>query len=148
MPFAAGLPARPQLLEKPDVVPVVLIQLVVLGIIALVLITAGLGFKIAAVPFHFYAPDVYEGTTAFNAGLLAVVPKAAGFVALIRVVSQTMAGFETTGQQLMLILAAITMTGGNCLALLQTNVRRLLASLEDQRYVTAALARLRDRNLQ
>jgi NADH-quinone oxidoreductase subunit N len=98
-----------------------------LGIIALVLITAGLGFKIAAVPFHFYAPDVYEGTTAFNAGLLAVVPKAAGFIALIRVVSESMVGFEITGQQLILILAGITMTGGNCLALLQTNVRRLLA---------------------
>ncbi len=98
-----------------------------LGIIALVLIVAGLGFKITAVPFHFYAPDVYEGTTAFNAGLLAVVPKAAGFIALIRVVSESMVGFEITGQQLVLILAGITMTGGNCLALLQTNVRRLLA---------------------
>jgi NADH-quinone oxidoreductase subunit N len=99
----------------------------VLGIIALVLITAGLGFKLAVVPFHFYAPDVYEGTSAFNAGLLAVVPKAAGLFALIRVVSESMVGFETTGQQLMLILAGITMTGGNCLALLQTNVRRMLA---------------------
>jgi NADH-quinone oxidoreductase subunit N len=99
----------------------------VLGIIALVLITAGLGFKIAAVPFHFYAPDVYEGTSAFNAGLLAIAPKAAGLFALIRVVSESMVGFEATGQQLMLILAGITMTGGNCLALLQTNVRRMLA---------------------
>lgn len=98
-----------------------------LGIVALVLITAGLGFKIAAVPFHFYAPDVYEGTSAFNAGLLAVIPKAAGLFALIRIVSETMVGFELTGQQLVLILAGITMTGGNCLALLQTNVRRMLA---------------------
>ncbi len=98
-----------------------------LGIVALVLITAGLGFKIAAVPFHFYAPDVYEGTSAFNAGLLAVVPKAAGLFALIRIVSETMVGFETSGQQLVLILAGITITGGNCLALLQTNVRRMLA---------------------
>lgn len=98
-----------------------------LGIIALVMIFAGLGFKIAAVPFHFYAPDVYQGTTAFNAGLLAVVPKIAGFIALVHVVSKCLIGFEATGQQLALILAAITMTGGNCLALLQTNVRRLLA---------------------
>jgi NADH-quinone oxidoreductase subunit N len=94
---------------------------------ALVLIAAGLGFKITAVPFHFYAPDVYQGTSAFNAGLLAVIPKAAGLFALIRVVSESMVGFETTGQQLTLILAGITMTGGNCLALLQTNVRRMLA---------------------
>lgn len=98
-----------------------------LGIIALVLIAAGLGFKMAAVPFHFYAPDVYEGTSAFNAGLLAIAPKAAGIFALISVVSESMKGFETTGQQLTLILAGITMTGGNCLALLQTNVRRMLA---------------------
>ncbi|MGE5195467.1 MAG: NADH-quinone oxidoreductase subunit N, partial [Deltaproteobacteria bacterium] len=98
-----------------------------LGIVALVLIAAGLGFKLAAVPFHFYAPDVYEGTSAFMAGLLAVVPKAAALFALVRVLSQAMVGFETTGQQLMLILAGITMTGGNCLALLQTNVRRMLA---------------------
>ncbi|MBI3862647.1 MAG: NADH-quinone oxidoreductase subunit N [Planctomycetia bacterium] len=99
----------------------------VLGVIALVLITAGLGFKMAAVPFHFYAPEVYQGTSAFNAGLLAIIPKAAGLFALIRVVSETMIGFETTGQQLTLILAAVTMTGGNCLAILQTNVRRMLA---------------------
>jgi NADH-quinone oxidoreductase subunit N len=99
----------------------------VLGVVALVLITAGLAFKMTAVPFHFYAPDVYEGTSAFNAGLLAVVPKVAGFVALIRVVYESMTGFQGTGQQLTLILAGITMTGGNCLALLQTNIRRLLA---------------------
>lgn len=98
-----------------------------LGIIALLLIFAGLGFKIAAVPFHFYAPDVYEGTTAYNAGLLAVAPKLAGMVALVHVASYSLVGFERTGQQLALILAAITMTGGNCLALLQTNIRRLLA---------------------
>ena len=114
----------------------------VLGILALVLISAGLGFKIAAVPFHFYAPDVYEGTSAFNAGLLAVAPKAAGFVALIRVVSESMAGFEATGQQLALILAGITMTGGNCLALLQTNVRRMLAysSIAHAGYILIGIA--------
>ncbi len=99
----------------------------VFGILALVLIFAGLGFKLAAVPFHFYAPDVYQGTSAFNAGLLSVVPKAAGLIALIRVLNETMTGFEEAGERTALILAIITMTGGNCLALLQTNVRRMLA---------------------
>lgn len=99
----------------------------VLGVLAVVLIVAGLGFKLAAVPFHFYAPDVYEGTSAFNAGLLAITPKAAALLVLLRVVNETMVGFEAAAQQLVLIIAAITMTGGNCLALLQTNVRRLLA---------------------
>jgi NADH-quinone oxidoreductase subunit N len=98
-----------------------------LGIIALVMVFAGLSFKIAAVPFHFYAPDVYEGTSTFNAGLLAVAPKIAGFVGMISIVSTCLVGFETSGQQLCLILAAITMTGGNCLALLQSNIRRMLA---------------------
>src|SRR5262249_41042953 len=52
---------------------------------ALVMVLAGLGFRITAVPFHFYAPDVYQGTTSSAAALLAFVPKAAGFIALIRV---------------------------------------------------------------
>lgn len=98
-----------------------------LGIVALVLIFAGLGFKLAAVPFHFYAPDVYQGTNSWNAGLLSVVPKIAGLIALIRIVSHTMAGYEGFGQTVALILALVTMTAGNILALLQTNVRRMLA---------------------
>jgi NADH-quinone oxidoreductase subunit N len=97
-----------------------------LGILALLLIFAGLGFKVAAVPFHFYAPDVYQGTSAFNAGLLAVAPKAAGFVALVRIAS-VMPGFEAAGETIAVILALFTMTGGNILALLQTNIRRMLA---------------------
>ena len=91
------------------------------------MIGVGLAFKLSAVPFHFYAPDVYEGTSAFNAGILAVVPKAAGLFALFRLIGQVTIGFEATGQQLTLILAAVTMTGGNCLALLQSNIRRMLA---------------------
>ncbi|MFN0052452.1 MAG: NADH-quinone oxidoreductase subunit N [Planctomycetales bacterium] len=114
----------------------------VLGVVALVLVFAGLGFKVAAVPFHFYAPDVYEGTSAFNAGLLAIMPKLAGFVALIHVATRSLTGFETTGQQLALILAAITMTGGNCLALHQTNIRRLLAysSIAHAGYILIGIA--------
>lgn len=113
-----------------------------MGLVALVLIFAGLGFKVAAVPFHFYAPDVYQGTSAFNAGLLAVVPKAAGFIVLIRVALETMVGFESSGERVALILAIITMTGGNCLALLQTNVRRLLAysSIANAGYMLIGIA--------
>src|SRR5437588_280343 len=53
--------------------------------VALVMIVAGLSFRITAVPFHFYAPDVYQGTTTAAAALLAFVPKVAGFAALLRV---------------------------------------------------------------
>lgn len=99
----------------------------VLGLVAMVLIFAGLGFKVAAVPFHFYAPDVYQGTTAFNAGLLSIIPKAAGFIALMRLGISAMVGFERAGESIALILALITMTSGNCLALLQNNIRRMMA---------------------
>ncbi|MHC4176411.1 MAG: NADH-quinone oxidoreductase subunit N, partial [Planctomycetota bacterium] len=103
--------------------------------VAFVLIVAGLGFKIAAVPFHFYAPDVYQGTTYTNAGLLSVLPKAAGMVALVRIVvvaKPTLAGVESYGWEpygwiVVLVLAVLTMTFGNVMALWQENLRRLLA---------------------
>ncbi|MGE3806888.1 MAG: NADH-quinone oxidoreductase subunit N, partial [Gemmataceae bacterium] len=105
-----------------------------LALVALVMIVAGLGFKITAVPFHFYAPDVYQGTATVTAALLAFVPKVAGFVALVRVLGFVWAGradaglaFGTQLPLLLWILAAVTMTLGNFLALLQTNVKRLLA---------------------
>ena len=95
--------------------------------LALVLIFAGLSFKVTAVPFHFYAPDVYQGTTAGNAALLSVVPKVAGLVALVRIVVASMPGFATYAWQIALVLALLTMTLGNLVALWQDNVRRLLA---------------------
>jgi NADH-quinone oxidoreductase subunit N len=116
-----------------------------LALVALVMIVAGLGFRITAVPFHFYAPDVYQGTTAALAGLLAFVPKLAGFIALLRVLGfirleglahapaageLTAASGPILGGQLptlLWILAAVTMTLGNILALLQDNLKRLLA---------------------
>ncbi|MFV1964139.1 MAG: NADH-quinone oxidoreductase subunit N [Pirellulaceae bacterium] len=98
-----------------------------LAIPALVLLLAGLGFKIAAVPFHFYAPDVYEGTTNANAGLLAVIPKVAGILALIRLVVIAFPIAATFAWQLCLVLAILTMSIGNVCALWQQNIRRLMA---------------------
>lgn len=95
--------------------------------VALVLVFAGLGFKIAAVPFHFYAPDVYQGTSHANAGLLSVVPKIAGMVALIRVVALSMPEEESYAWPIAMALAILTMTLGNMVALWQENIRRLLA---------------------
>jgi NADH-quinone oxidoreductase subunit N len=106
----------------------------VLALIALVMIVAGLGFRITAVPFHFYAPDVYQGTPTVAAALLSFVPKVAGFVALIRVLGYVLEGHAAEGRALGLqgpmlfyILAAVSMSLGNLLALLQDNVKRLLA---------------------
>src|SRR5262249_24099113 len=54
-------------------------------VMSLILVLAAFGFKITAVPFHFYAPDVYQGTATSNAALLAVIPKVAGFLAIVRI---------------------------------------------------------------
>jgi NADH-quinone oxidoreductase subunit N len=113
---------------------------------ALVLIVAGLGFKLAAVPFHFYAPDVYQGTSNSLAALLAFIPKVAAIAALIRIFNlvplthggpqgltllegSLRSGFLMGLQvgTLFWILAAVSMTLGNLLALLQNDLRRLLA---------------------
>src|SRR5262249_37786730 len=109
-------------------------RLPLLSLVALVMIAAGLGFKITAVRFHFYAPDVYQGTTLSSAALLAFLPKVAGFVAFIRVLGfvwpQGQPPGVALGNQapiLFWLLAAMTMTVGNILALLQDNLKRLLA---------------------
>jgi len=98
-----------------------------LFLIGLVMIVSGLGFKIAVVPFHFYAPDVYQGTTNINAGLLAVAPKVAGILALTRLVLAIVPADSTLGWPLMWVLAILTMTLGNVCALWQQNLRRLMA---------------------
>jgi NADH-quinone oxidoreductase subunit N len=99
--------------------------------IALVLITAGFGFKLAAAPFQFYAPDVYQGTTNANAGVLAVIPKLAGVAGLLRLALLVIPGTEAAERafawQLPLVLAVLTMTIGNVCALWQKDIRRLLA---------------------
>ncbi len=95
--------------------------------IALVLIFAGLGFRLAAAPFHFYAPDVYQGTTSVNAGLLSVMPKVAAIAALIRLTVVAMPGLDAFGWRLALVMSVLTMTIGNVVALWQDNLRRLLA---------------------
>ena len=95
--------------------------------VAMVLVFAGLSFRVAAVPFHFYAPDVYQGTTHPNAALLSVLPKAAGLLALVRLVLVAMPCMESYAWKIALVLAVATMTVGNLLALWQDNLRRLLA---------------------
>jgi NADH-quinone oxidoreductase subunit N len=122
-----------------------------LALVALVTIVAGLGFRITAVPFHFYAPDVYQGTSAGAAALLAMIPKIAGFAALVRVLGFVVPGGNAVSGSLMLswqvpfllwFLAVITMSLGNVLALLQDNLRRLLAysSVAHAGYMLVALA--------
>lgn len=105
-----------------------------LVLVAAVLVIAGLGFRVTAVPFHFYAPDVYEGTANGPAAMLAFAPKAAGFAVLVRLLGFVGPGpasnalaFDPKLPLLLWILAAITMTFGNVVALWQDNLRRLFA---------------------
>jgi NADH-quinone oxidoreductase subunit N len=105
-----------------------------MALLAAVMVVAAVGFRVTAVPFHFYAPDVYEGGPAGVVAQLAFFPKVAGFAALVRVFGLVGADarhlpFHTETQipLLLWILAILTMTLGNVLALLQDNVRRMLA---------------------
>lgn len=110
--------------------------------VGFVLVVAGLGFRITAVPFQFYAPDVYQGTTNANAGVLSVLPKIVGFVALARLLVFAMPGVGSVGWRLVPVLAVATMTFGNVLALWQDNIRRLLAysSIAHAGYMLIGLA--------
>lgn len=100
-----------------------------MGQVALALVLAGLAFRVTAVPFHFYAPDVFSGCSLIMAAVLSTLPKIAGFVAMIRLLGGTElnAGLATLALPTLLVLALITMTLGNCAALIQTGARRLLA---------------------
>lgn len=107
-----------------------------------VFLLSGLGFKLAAVPFHFYAPDVYQGTSSGNAGLLSVIPKAAGIVALVRLLEAALPSFGPSGWQVLLAMAIVTMTLGNAVALWQRNMRRMMAysSIAHAGYLLIGLA--------
>jgi NADH-quinone oxidoreductase subunit N len=95
------------------------------GVLALILV--GLGFKVSIVPFHFWAPDVYEGAPTPVAGFLSTASKAAGFAVLVRLFFVAFPDFSASWTLALAILAAITMTVGNLLALPQTNIKRLIA---------------------
>jgi NADH-quinone oxidoreductase subunit N len=104
-----------------------------LALIAIVFVIAGLGFRVAAVPFHFYAPDVYQGSPTVLAALLSWIPKAIGYMAIIRTLTSVLAAGGHPGALghkaviLAWIIAVITMTLGNTVALAQENLKRLLA---------------------
>jgi len=100
------------------------------------LVMAGFAFKIAAVPFHFWCPDVYQGAATPVTALLSVAPKAAGFAIVLRFFYGTLAvpvtgawdlAFVYDWQPLLLVLSVATMTFGNVAALTQNNMKRLLA---------------------
>jgi NADH-quinone oxidoreductase subunit N len=95
--------------------------------LAMALVVVGLGFKASAVPFHMWTPDVYEGAPTPVAAFMATATKAAAFAALLRIFAGTLPDLVPDWQVVLAVIAAATIIVGNVAALLQTNLKRLLA---------------------
>ncbi len=110
--------------------------------VGLGLMVVGFGFKIALVPFHMWAPDVYEGAPTSVTAFMSVGAKAAGFAALGRVVFYAFGDWYLGWGWVLAVLAALTMTVGNLAALRQTNLKRMLAysSIAHAGYILVGLA--------
>ncbi|HEV8347312.1 MAG TPA: NADH-quinone oxidoreductase subunit N [Vicinamibacterales bacterium] len=96
-------------------------------VLAVILVVAGVGFKIAAVPFHMWAPDVYEGAPTPVTAFLSVGSKAASFAMLLRIFLEGLPVMSADWRLLFEVLAIVTMTVGNVAAVTQTNLKRMLA---------------------
>ncbi len=122
------------------------------GMMAILLILAGFGFKIAAVPFHQWAPDVYEGAPAPVAAWVATGSKIASFVAFMKVFANALLPWASPGGNILgpgwigvlALIAAVTMTYGNFAALAQRNLKRMLAysSIAHSGYILVGVAAL------
>ena len=121
-------------------------------IMALLMIFAGFGYKISSVPFHFWTPDVYEGSPSTITAYLSVAPKAAGFAMIIRFFHQVFSdsiGLTTNAigstdlpwPEIIGVLAVVTMTMGNLVAIQQSSIKRMLAysSIAHAGYMMLAL---------
>ena len=110
--------------------------------LGIILMLAGLGFKIAATPFHFYAPDVYQATTHANAGLLATLPKAAGMLAMVRLTTAAAPAAGELAWKILIVMSVLSMTLGNVCALWQSDLRRMMAysSIAHAGYMLIGLA--------
>ena len=96
-------------------------------ILGIVFIVAGLGFKLGAVPFHMWVPDVYQGAPTAVTLLIGAAPKLAAFAITIRLLVEGMLGLAVDWQQMLVVLAVGSMLIGNIVAIAQTNLKRMLA---------------------
>ncbi len=110
--------------------------------LAMLLLIAGLGFKIAAVPFHMWTPDAYQGAPTPVTAFMSVGPKAAGFAATIRIMVEAFGPAWHTWVPIIGVLSVLTMTLGNVVAVVQRSVKRMLAysSIAHTGYVLVGLA--------
>ena len=105
------------------------------------LILVGLGFKVAAVPFHMWTPDVYHGSPSAVTAFMSVGAKAGGFAALLRVFVSAFPSLSTDMTMILWVISALTMFLGNVVAIAQSNIKRLLAysSIAHAGYILMAL---------
>jgi NADH-quinone oxidoreductase subunit N len=96
-------------------------------LLAMILLVVGFGFKIAAVPFHMWTPDVYEGSPTSVTAFMAVASKAASFGAFMRVFLEGLGGLKANWYALFLVICVATLVLGNVVAIVQTSIKRMLA---------------------
>ena len=110
--------------------------------LGLAFLTTGVAFKIAAVPFHYWTPDAYQGSPTPVTGYLSVGPKVGAFALIIRLFGEALAPLAMDWNIVVMVLAALTMTLGNLVALTQDNVKRMLAysSIAHTGYMLVGLA--------
>jgi NADH-quinone oxidoreductase subunit N len=113
--LGAYLTANPMMLLNP------------MTVAGMLLLSVGFLFKIAIVPFHMWTPDVYEGSPTPVTAFMSAGPKAAGFAAFLRVFLLGLGGLQSDWTTLLWVLAVLTMTVGNVVAIYQTNLKRMLA---------------------
>ncbi|MEO7664065.1 MAG: NADH-quinone oxidoreductase subunit N [Candidatus Limnocylindrales bacterium] len=110
--------------------------------LGLAFLTTGVAFKIAAVPFHYWTPDAYQGSPTPVTGYLSVGPKIGAFALILRLFVQALGPLKADWFAVIVVLAVLTMTLGNLVALTQTNVKRMLAysSIAHTGYMLVGLA--------
>lgn len=96
-------------------------------ILVMILLVVGFGFKVAAVPFHMWTPDVYEGAPIPITAFISVGSKTAGFAVFLRVFWEALGGIQSDWRLLLILLSVVTIVMGNVVALVQTNLKRMLA---------------------
>ncbi len=110
--------------------------------VAMIMLVVSFGFKVAAVPFHMWVPDVYEGAPTSVTAFMSAGPKVAGFAVLLRIFLYSLAPLQAHSTAILSGLAVLTMAVGNVMALSQTNIKRMLAysSIAHAGYALVGLA--------
>ncbi len=140
--LAYGISGTVNILEMKEFLAAHAAKFESIAILAMLLILAGFGFKMALVPFHMWAPDTYEGSPSVISALLAAGLKKMGFVAAFRVFLLALIAVKLQWYLAFAVLAAITMTLGNIVAIMQNSVKRMLAysSIAHAGYIAIAFA--------